>query len=110
MNKKRVMSNLTTTEKFNVKVSRLFDKGFEFSCQMCGGCCRGFDEGEVYLYLDDIERLIKFLKLRKTDAKRKFAKEYLKIVDETFTWTEPGETKEKKYTYPVLGFKFIGDD
>jgi Fe-S-cluster containining protein len=110
MNKKINIAKLFPSENVDVKVSRAFENGIEFSCQMCGGCCSGFEEGEVYLYLEDIEKLIKFLKLKRTNAKRNFAKKYLKMVDETFSWNESGETKKKKYTYPVLGFKFIGDD
>ena len=52
---------LTSTE---IKISRDLENGIEFSCQMCGKCCRGFDEGEVYLYKEDILRLTEFLNIK----------------------------------------------
>jgi Fe-S-cluster containining protein len=72
---------------------------------MCGVCCKGLDEGEVYLYEEDIKRLVKFLKLtnHKTNLKE-FAKRYLKITETDFYWNR------KKYNISVLGFKFIDND
>jgi Fe-S-cluster containining protein len=77
---------------------------------MCGSCCRGFDEGEVYLYEEDIIKLTKFLNLEKKFSLRKFARNYLKLVDNTFFWKEPGANRGKTYKYKTLGFKFTGDD
>ena len=77
---------------------------------MCGLCCRGFNEGEVYLYQDDIERLTKFLGITKKSELRKFAKKYLKIIDDSFLWKEPSAERGKTYRYKTLGFKFTGDD
>jgi len=101
---------LKTTEYSDVKVSKAFNRGIYFSCQMCGECCRGFEEGEVYLYLDDIEHLIKFLNLKGKNKKRRFAKKYLKIIDDSFKWKKPGSQKAVIYKYKTLGFKFTGDD
>ncbi|MFX1448797.1 MAG: YkgJ family cysteine cluster protein, partial [Promethearchaeota archaeon] len=86
------------------------EKGIEFSCQMCGSCCRGFNEGEVYLYQDDILRLTKSLNITKKSELRKFAKKYLKVTDDSFFWKGPGTEGGKTYRYKSLGFKFTGDD
>lgn len=77
---------------------------------MCGACCRGFDEGEVYLYEEDITRLTNFLNLKSKISLRKFARDYLKLVDNKFYWKEPGAKKGHNYKFKTLGFKFIGDD
>ncbi|NHJ19297.1 MAG: YkgJ family cysteine cluster protein [Candidatus Lokiarchaeota archaeon] len=98
---------MTSTE---IKLSKALENGIEFSCQMCGECCRGFDEGEVYLYQEDIERLIKSLNLTKKSELKKFAKTYLKVVDDSFLWKEPGAERGRTYRYKSLGFKFRGDD
>ncbi len=94
----------------DIKLSKLLENGIEFSCQKCGACCRGFKEGEVYLYKDDIARLAKLLNLTSKAGLRKFAKEYLKVVSDSFFWKEPGAARAKTYRYKTLGFKFIGDD
>jgi Fe-S-cluster containining protein len=94
----------------DIKLSKLLENGIEFSCQKCGVCCRGFKEGEVYLYKDDIARLAKLLNLTSKAGLRKFAKEYLKVVSDSFFWKEPGAAKGKTYRYKTLGFKFTGDD
>jgi Fe-S-cluster containining protein len=94
----------------DIKLSKLLENGIEFSCQKCGACCRGFKEGEVYLYKDDIARLAKLLNLTSKAGLRKFAKEYLKVVSDSFFWKEPGAAKGKTYRYKTLGFKFTGDD
>ena len=94
----------------DIKLSKLLENGIEFSCQMCGACCRGFKEGEVYLYKDDIARLAKLLNLTSKARLREFAKEYLKVVSDSFFWKEPGAARAKTYRYKTLGFKFTGDD
>ncbi|MFW9987989.1 MAG: YkgJ family cysteine cluster protein, partial [Candidatus Odinarchaeota archaeon] len=73
----------------DIKISKRLENGIEFACQMCGKCCRGFNEGEVYLYKDDILRLAKFLKIKGTKGLREFADKYLKLVDDSFFWKEP---------------------
>ncbi|MFX0075215.1 MAG: YkgJ family cysteine cluster protein [Candidatus Hermodarchaeota archaeon] len=93
-----------------IKLSKALENGIEFSCQMCGSCCRGFNEGEVYLYQDDINRLIKSLNITKKSELRKFAKKYFKVIDDSFFWKEPGAARGKTYRYKSLGFKFTGDD
>ena len=77
---------------------------------MCGECCRGLKEGEVYLYLEDIKRLSDVLKLKGTEGLRQFAEKYLKITNDSFYWKKPGAQRRKKYFIKTLGFKFIGDD
>ncbi len=77
---------------------------------MCGACCRGFEEGEVYLYMDDISRLTKFLGYKNKAGLRKFARKYLKIIEDSFYWKEPGAKRGCNYKFQTLGFKFIGDD
>ncbi len=94
----------------DIKLSKLLENGIEFSCQKCGACCRGFKEGEVYLYKDDIARLTKLLNLTSKAGLRKFAKEYLKVVSDSFFWKEPGAVGAKTYRYKTLGFKFTDDD
>ena len=94
----------------DIKLSKTLEKGIVFSCQMCGSCCRGFEEGEVYIYKDDIERLTEFLHISSKAELKKFAKKYLKIIDDSFYWKEPEEQNGKTYTFKSLGFKFTGDD
>ena len=48
---------------------------------MCGNCCRGFNDGEVYLYKDDILRLAKFLNITGMKGLRNFAKKYVKVIN-----------------------------
>ncbi|MFW9946995.1 MAG: YkgJ family cysteine cluster protein [Candidatus Odinarchaeota archaeon] len=93
-----------------IKLSKFLEHGIEFSCQMCGDCCRGFKEGEVYLYKEDIVRLATHLGLKGEKGLRSFTKQYLKVIKDTFFWKSPEETKGKTYKFHTLGFKFTGDD
>ncbi len=93
-----------------INISKTLENGLRFSCQFCGECCRGFEEGEVYLYLDDIQRLADVLNLKGKSGLKKFAKKYLKIVSDSFYWKEPGAKRGKNYSFKTLSFKFIGDD
>ncbi len=77
---------------------------------MCGACCRGFEEGEVYLYHDDILRLTKHLGLKGQAGLKKFAKKYIKIIPQSFFWKESNNNKGKTYKFKTLGFKFTGKD
>ncbi|MFW9783869.1 MAG: YkgJ family cysteine cluster protein, partial [Candidatus Heimdallarchaeota archaeon] len=79
-------------------------------CQMCGDCCRGFNEGEVYLYKDDILRLAKFLDIAGTEGLKDFTKKYVKVIKDTFFWKEPGAQRGKTYKFKTLGFAFTGED
>ncbi len=94
----------------DIKVSKTLENGIEFSCQMCGSCCSGFQEGEVYLYKEDIDRLTMFLNISSKSELKKFAKKYIKIINDTFFWKEPGDERGKTYKFKTLGFKFTGDD
>ena len=97
-----------TTEE--IKLSKTLENGIGFSCQMCGACCRGFNEGEVYLYMEDILRLAQHLNLKGKSGLKKFAERYLKTTDDTFFWIEPKAEEGKTYEFKTLGFKFTGDD
>ena len=93
-----------------IKISKSLENGIEFSCQMCGSCCRGFNEGEIYVYQDDILRLTQSLNITKKSELGKFAKKYLKVINDTFFWKEPRAARGKTYKFKSLGFKFTGDD
>jgi Fe-S-cluster containining protein len=97
---------LTSTE---IKISRILENGIEFSCQMCGKCCSGFHEGEVYLYKEDILRLAEFIKNEEKINLKEFAKKYLKVINDSFFWKEPGAERGKTYRFKTLGFKFTGE-
>ncbi|MFX1238757.1 MAG: YkgJ family cysteine cluster protein [Promethearchaeota archaeon] len=93
-----------------IELFKEISKGIEFSCQKCGSCCRGFQEGEVYLYMDDIKRLAAHLNLKGLEGLGKFVKLYIKIIPQSFYWKEPGKSRGKTYKFKTLGFKFTGSD
>lgn len=94
----------------DIKISKKLENGIEFTCQMCGKCCRGFNEGEVYLYKDDILRLTKFFRIKGIKGLSDFADKYFKLVDDSFFWKEPGAQRGKTYHYKTIGYKFTGED
>jgi Fe-S-cluster containining protein len=94
----------------DIKIIKNLQNGLTFSCKMCGNCCRGHDEGEVYLYEDDIKRLASHLHYNGKIGLAKFCSNYLKVVDESFFWKAPGAQRGKTYRFKTLAFKFIGDD
>ena len=98
---------LTSTE---IKISRTLENGIEFSCQMCGKCCTGFNEGEVYLYQDDILRLAEFLNIKGKKGLQDFAKKYTKVINDSFFWKEPGRERGRTYRFKTLGFRFTGEN
>lgn len=77
---------------------------------MCGDCCRGFKEGEVYLYKDDILRLTKFLRMTEMNGLRNFVQKYVKVINDSFFWKDPKAQRGKTYRFKTLGFAFTGDD
>ena len=77
---------------------------------MCGDCCRGFKEGEVYLYKDDILRLAEFLGITDMNGLRKFTQKYVKVINDSFFWKDPEAQRGKTYRFKTLGFAFTGDD
>jgi Fe-S-cluster containining protein len=93
-----------------IKISKGLENGIGFSCKMCGVCCRGFNEGEVYIFKDDIIRLSKYLGLKGKKGLAEFAKRYLKVIKNTFYYKEPGADRGKNYKFDTLGFKFTGKD
>ena len=93
-----------------IRISKNLEEGIEFSCQMCGDCCRGFNEGEVYLYEGDILRLAKYLHMTGIEGLRNFARKYVKVIKDSFFWKEPGAQLGKTYKYKTLGFAFTGED
>jgi len=93
-----------------IAITRDLANGIEFSCQMCGKCCTGFNEGEVYLYKEDILRLANHLSLKGSKGLREFAEKYLKIVNDSFFWKEPEAQRGKTYRFKSLGFRFTGED
>ncbi|MFX1411445.1 MAG: YkgJ family cysteine cluster protein, partial [Promethearchaeota archaeon] len=98
---------MTSTE---IKLSKKFENGIYFSCEMCGGCCRGLGEGEVFLYNDDIKRLVNHLKLKGKSGLRDFAKKYLKVINDNFFWRSGKTKRGKTYRFKTIGFKFTGVD
>jgi Fe-S-cluster containining protein len=88
----------------------MLEGGVNFSCQMCGDCCRGSDEGEVYLYRDDIYRLTQHLGLFGKEGLRIFAQRYLKVIENTFFHKEDGAQKGKTFRFNTLAFAFEGQD
>jgi Fe-S-cluster containining protein len=77
---------------------------------MCGDCCRGFNEGEVYLYREDIMRLADHLNISGTDELQEFAKKYTKVINDRFFWKPPDAQRGKTYRFKTLGFRFTGND
>ncbi|TFG03346.1 MAG: hypothetical protein EU539_12315 [Promethearchaeota archaeon] len=98
---------MTTSE---IKVLKKFENGIHFTCQMCGECCRGFQEGEVYVFRNDILVLAKHLNFKGVSGLKKFCQKYLKIVDQKFYWKDPKTKRGRTYNFQALGFKFTGDD
>ncbi len=77
---------------------------------MCGECCRGFNDGEVYLYKDDILRLAKIVSMDDEEGLKNFAQKYVKVINDSFFWKESGAERGKTYKFKTLGFVFTGDD
>ncbi|MFX1278920.1 MAG: YkgJ family cysteine cluster protein [Promethearchaeota archaeon] len=93
-----------------IKITKNLENGLRFSCQMCGDCCRGFNEGEVYLYKDDILRLANYLKLNNPEGLRRFAKKYVKVINDSFFWKPSEAQKGRTYRFKTLAFRFTGED
>lgn len=95
----------------DLNISKTFQEGMHFTCEKCGACCRGLNEGEVYVYMDDILRLIEFLEFRgESYTLREFASNFLKITSQYFQLYDPESGEKKRYTLDTLGLKFTGED
>jgi Fe-S-cluster containining protein len=77
---------------------------------MCGDCCRGLHEGEVYLYLDDVRRLANHLNMKSKKGLKTFADKYLKIINDSFSWKDEDANRGKTYRFKTLGFAFTDKD
>ena len=93
-----------------IKISSTLEEGARFSCKMCGDCCRGFNDGDVFLYGEDITKLASFLGFDGNSGLRKFSKKYLKIIQTTFYWRKEGAKRGKNYSIGCIGFQFQGED
>jgi Fe-S-cluster containining protein len=60
--------------------------------------------------MEDILRLAYHLNLRENKGLKEFAEKYLKVVNDSFYWKEPGAQRGKTYRFKSLGFKFTGED
>ncbi len=101
---------MTDSSPRKIQLAKKFENGVHFTCEMCSSCCRGFKEGEVYLYQNDIKRLAEHFKIKTTSGLKQFAKKYFKVVNDSFFWKEPGAERGKTYRFKSLGFKFTGED
>lgn len=92
-------------------ITSFFEDGFHFSCKQCGDCCRGFNSGEVYLYEDDIQKLVKYLNQnRRKYSLKSFCSKYVKLIGTTFYWKPKDSRRGKNYSFKTLGFRFSGKD
>ena len=62
------------------------------------------------MYQDDIKRIAERFKIKTMSGLKQFAKEYLKVVNDSFFWKEPGAERGKTYRFKSLGFRFTGED
>jgi len=65
--------------------------GFYFKCKMCGRCCKGKDEGYVFLFKDDIKKISNFLNI----SLEKFLENYVEVIESTFRLFNPKLLKYK---------------
>ncbi|MFX1481506.1 MAG: YkgJ family cysteine cluster protein, partial [Promethearchaeota archaeon] len=68
------------------------------------------NEGEVYLYKDDILRLADYLKLNNQEGLKKFAKKYVKVINDSFFWKPSESQRGRTYRFKTLAFRFTGED
>jgi hypothetical protein len=94
-----------------ITLSKYFKDGIYFTCIQCGNCCRGFNNGEVYIYREDIQRLVDYFKKKGEDyTLTTFSSKFLKIVRTSFYWENSNKRKAKNYSFKALGINFVGDD
>ncbi|MBD3196060.1 MAG: hypothetical protein GF317_13460 [Candidatus Lokiarchaeota archaeon] len=95
----------------DINLSRFFINGIHFSCERCGECCKGLNNGEVYLYKDDIVKMVNFLNEHDREITlEQFCKRYVKIIPNSFYWKDANKKRGKNYAIKVLAFKFVGDN
>ncbi|MGV9173848.1 MAG: YkgJ family cysteine cluster protein, partial [Promethearchaeia archaeon] len=92
------------------KLSKKLEQGLHFSCQMCGKCCRGLKQGEVYLYRDDLETLAAHLGYTSEEGLKEFARKYISIATKSYYWKAPNRSRGKSRYINVLSFKLTGEN
>ncbi|MHA1728575.1 MAG: YkgJ family cysteine cluster protein [Promethearchaeota archaeon] len=65
--------------------------GFKFKCQQCGRCCKGVDDGFVFLYDEEIDEIVEFLNIDIDE----FMGKYGEVIDTEFKVSD-NEFKPKK--------------
>lgn len=76
-------------------------KGLRFKCELCGRCCRGLNEGYVFIYGDKILNIARSLDLDLSD----FIRDYCEIIDaeyRIFTKSPIKPTKKKVYLKSIV--------
>lgn len=91
------------------RISKKLEKGVYFTCQMCGKCCQGMKEGEIYLYQEDIENLSSFLGYEGEKGLKEFGKKYVSIKRHSYYWKAPNKSRGRTYYIDVLALKLIGN-
>lgn len=96
----------------NINLTKFFKDGIHFACQKCGQCCRGFNSGEVFLYKEDIIRLVNFMnqELDQDITLTSFCEKYVKLIGTSFYWKPKGASRGRNYSFKTLGFRFVGED
>ncbi|MFO8017653.1 MAG: YkgJ family cysteine cluster protein [Promethearchaeia archaeon] len=94
----------------NRRISKKYQKGIRFTCQMCGKCCRGLNEGEIYLYREDVQKLAAHLGFTGSKGLKEFARKYVATVTKSYYWRPPNKSRGKTHYITVLAFKLTGED
>ncbi len=87
-----------------IKLAKVLSNGVRFTCEQCGNCCRA--EGEIYIYSDDVKRILKCLNLKTKEQIEEFSKQYLKIVNDNYEWFDKKTGILKTYKFKTLALKW----